>query len=145
MVFNILNNFIQSFYFHSKISFHSKNLISFNRFSVRICRQDNLMITANKWKRRAVPLSHRLKKIFQAKSVKIQKKFLSILEDCYDRLSDSIIIWAGNYMFKWRHWRRSGVFIVSFEHISDLVLVFLLLILNWKMPAGRGLVIGNCK
>ena len=29
-----------------------------------------------------------------------------------------------------RHWRRSGVFIVNFEHISYLVLVFLLLTLN---------------
>ena len=29
-----------------------------------------------------------------------------------------------------RHWRRSGVFIVNFEHISQLVLVFLLLTLN---------------
>ena len=29
-----------------------------------------------------------------------------------------------------RHWRRSGVFIVNFEHISHLFLVFLLLILN---------------
>ena len=29
-----------------------------------------------------------------------------------------------------RQWRRSGVFIVNFEHISHLVLVFLLLILN---------------
>ena len=28
------------------------------------------------------------------------------------------------------HWRRSGVFIVNFEHISHLFLVFLLLILN---------------
>ena len=27
-------------------------------------------------------------------------------------------------------WRRSGVFIVNFEHISHLVLVFLLLTLN---------------
>ena len=26
-----------------------------------------------------------------------------------------------------RHWRRSGVFIVNFEHILHLVLVFLLL------------------
>ena len=31
---------------------------------------------------------------------------------------------------KRRQWRRSGVFIVNFEHISHLVLVFLLLILN---------------
>ena len=31
---------------------------------------------------------------------------------------------------KRRHWRRSGVFIVKFEHISHLLLVFLLLILN---------------
>ena len=29
-----------------------------------------------------------------------------------------------------RHWRRSCVFIVNFEHISHLVLVFLLLTLN---------------
>ena len=29
-----------------------------------------------------------------------------------------------------RHWRRSGVFIVDFEHISHLVLVFLRLSLN---------------
>ena len=29
-----------------------------------------------------------------------------------------------------RHWRRSGVFIVNFEHISHLVLVFILLTLG---------------
>ena len=29
-----------------------------------------------------------------------------------------------------RHWRRSGVFIVNLEQISNLVLVFLLLILK---------------
>ena len=28
------------------------------------------------------------------------------------------------------HWRRSGIFIVNFEHILHLVLVFLLLTLN---------------
>ena len=28
------------------------------------------------------------------------------------------------------HWRRSDVFIVNFEHISHLVLLFLLLTLN---------------
>ena len=32
---------------------------------------------------------------------------------------------------------RSGVFIVNFEHISHLVLVFLLLTLNMELPAGR--------
>ena len=38
---------------------------------------------------------------------------------------------AGNNMFKGKcHWRRSGVFIVNFEHVSHLVLVFLLLTLN---------------
>ena len=31
---------------------------------------------------------------------------------------------------EWRHWRRSGNFIVNFEHISRLVLVFLLLTLS---------------
>ena len=29
-----------------------------------------------------------------------------------------------------RHWRRSGVFIINFEHISQLFLMFLLLTLN---------------
>ena len=38
-----------------------------------------------------------------------------------------------------RQWRRSGVFIVNFEHISHLVLVFLLLTLNMQLPAGYGL------
>ena len=33
--------------------------------------------------------------------------------------------------------RRSGVFIVNFEHISHLVLVFLLLTLKMKLPAGK--------
>ena len=38
-----------------------------------------------------------------------------------------------------RHCRRSGVFIVNFENILHLVLVFLLLALNMKLPAGRRL------
>ena len=29
-----------------------------------------------------------------------------------------------------QQWRRSGVFIVNFEHTSQLILVFLLLLLN---------------
>ena len=37
---------------------------------------------------------------------------------------------------EWRHWRRSGVFIVNFEHILQLVLVLLLLTLNMWLPAG---------
>ena len=43
-----------------------------------------------------------------------------------------------------RQWRRSGVFIVNFEHISYLALVFLLLTLNRLMPAGVALV-KSCK
>ena len=44
-------------------------------------------------------------------------------------------ILAGIYLLKvnnrnTRRWRRSGDFIVNFEHISNLVLVFLLLTLN---------------
>ena len=31
---------------------------------------------------------------------------------------------------EWRHWRRSVVFIINFEQISHVVLVFLLLTLN---------------
>ena len=33
-------------------------------------------------------------------------------------------------------WRRSGVIIVNFEHISHLVIVFLLLTLSRLIPAG---------
>ena len=36
-----------------------------------------------------------------------------------------------------RHWRCSGIFIVSFEYISHLFLVFLLLTLNMKLLAGQ--------
>ena len=36
-----------------------------------------------------------------------------------------------------RQWRRSGVFIVNFKHISYLVLVPLLLTLKMKLPAGE--------
>ena len=32
-------------------------------------------------------------------------------------------------------WRRSGIFIVNFAHISHLALVFLLLTLNMSLPA----------
>ena len=35
------------------------------------------------------------------------------------------------------HWRRSGFFIVNFEHISHLFQVFLLLTLNKEMLAGN--------
>ena len=34
---------------------------------------------------------------------------------------------------EWRQWRRSGVFIVTFKHISGLFVVFLFLILNIQM------------
>ena len=33
-----------------------------------------------------------------------------------------------------RRWRRSGIFIINFEQISHLVLVFLLLTLNMQLP-----------
>ena len=36
----------------------------------------------------------------------------------------------------WRHWRRSDLFIVNFEQISHIVLVFPLLTLNKYIPAG---------
>ena len=35
-----------------------------------------------------------------------------------------------------RNWRRFGIFIVNFEHISHLALVFVLLTLSRYMPAG---------
>ena len=36
-----------------------------------------------------------------------------------------------------RHWHRSGVFIVNFEHTSHHLLVFLLLTVNMYLPAER--------
>ena len=39
------------------------------------------------------------------------------------------------------HWRRSGVFIGNFEHISHLVLVLLFLTLGMKMPAGTAIIL----
>ena len=42
-----------------------------------------------------------------------------------------------------RHWRRSGVFIVNFVHISHLVLMFLSLTLRRQMPAGYALILAN--
>ena len=72
------------------------------------------------------------------------RKITSIVEDCH---------LAGNCMFKFnnrnigtrceicskltiktperQHWSRSGVFIVNFEYISHLVVLFLLLTLSW--------------
>ena len=41
------------------------------------------------------------------------------------------------YHFKFFLRRPPGVFIVNFEHISYLVLLFLLLTLNLQLPAGR--------
>ena len=35
-------------------------------------------------------------------------------------------------VLNWRHWRRSGVFIVNFEHILYLFLVFQFLTLNFE-------------
>ena len=34
----------------------------------------------------------------------------------------------------WHHWRRFSVFIVNYEHISQLFLVYLLLTLNIQLP-----------
>ena len=36
-----------------------------------------------------------------------------------------------------RQWPRSGVFIVNFEQIAHLVLLFLSLTLNMQLPAGK--------
>ena len=37
---------------------------------------------------------------------------------------------------EWRQWRRSGVFIVNFEQILYIFLVFLFLNLNKEIPVG---------
>ena len=47
---------------------------------------------------------------------------------------------VGIYLLKVNNrntWRRSGVFIVNFEHISHLVLVFIVLTLSRLMPTGE--------
>ena len=44
------------------------------------------------------------------------------------------ILKVNNNDTRTRQWRHSGVFIVNFEHISYLVLVFLLLTLSKLMP-----------
>ena len=41
------------------------------------------------------------------------------------------------------HWRRSGIFIVNFKHISHIVLVLLLLTLNMHLSTGNKLK--NCR
>ena len=40
---------------------------------------------------------------------------------------------------EWRYWRRFGIFIVNFEQISHIVVVFSLLALNKQMSAGKAL------
>ena len=39
-----------------------------------------------------------------------------------------------------RHWRRSDVFIINFEHILRIFLVFLLLTLDKQMLAGKRII-----
>ena len=41
------------------------------------------------------------------------------------------------YLIPSRYWPFSGVFIVNFEHISQLVLVLLFSTLNMQLPAGQ--------
>ena len=41
-----------------------------------------------------------------------------------------------------RQWRHSGVFIFNCEHISHLILVFLLLTLSRQMPIGLRIILG---
>ena len=42
---------------------------------------------------------------------------------------------------EWRHWRRYGVFLVNFEQIPHIALVFPLLTLNNWLPAAARLVL----
>ena len=89
-----------------------------------------------------------------------EKRWLEAVRDFFkDNLNLSSEYYpAGKYMFKFntsnvrtrceicskltiqtserRQWRRSGVFIVNFEYISHLFLVFLLLTLSREMSAG---------
>ena len=51
-----------------------------------------------------------------------------------------------------RHWPHSGIFIINFQQISHLFLVFLLLTLNMQLPAGElifsnkpDFIVGKCK
>ena len=44
---------------------------------------------------------------------------------------------------EWRQWRRSGVFIVNFEQISNLFPVFLLSTLNKSILVGKPLILNK--
>ena len=77
---------------------------------------------------------------------------LIYLGQCSDFIETSQLVFSeiwflfdGNIALKWTNlvfsqpaftWCGSVVFIVNFEHISHLVLVFLLLTLNIQLPAG---------
>ena len=47
------------------------------------------------------------------------------------------ICWKLTLKIPERHWRCFGIFIFNFEHISHLILVFLLLTLNMQLPVGQ--------
>ena len=108
IVFDFITNFIWKLFSKKKICFLSFNI---------------LYVMKNNSKK----IIFLIQKIFYT-----SKSFLHI----------SVIYPAGNYMFKVnntnfrtrtlkRHqWRRSGIFIINFEHISHLLLVFLLLTLS---------------
>ena len=54
-------------------------------------------------------------------------------EDLYLSYFMKCLIWFGRF---WCHWRRAGVFIVNFEHISHIFLVFLFLAFRMYLFAG---------
>ena len=72
----------------------------------------NSLIKKNKWKRKLY----------------VSLFFLSIVNTAFLKCTHS---------FASLSWRRSGVFIVNFEHISHLTIVFLLLPLSNKFPARK--------
>ena len=70
------------------------------------------------------------KRISSNEKTKTPEDFTICINDVDIKSKNSVKLFsAGIYMLK-ANWRRSGFFIVNFEHISHLVLVFLLLTLN---------------
>ena len=57
---------------------------------------------------------------------KANKEKLSQAAFTCSKLTVETVEQGVKYVQSWRHWRRSGVFTVNFEHISRFTLVFLL-------------------
>ena len=118
IITTILNEFTEKEIdvdFKRKMKDFEKNWIKWNNvtFYLHLYFTLNSLIKKNKWKRKLYVL------LF----------FWALLTLLFQNVL--------THSFASLNWRRSGVFIINFENISHLALVFLLLTLSNKMPAGK--------